>query len=148
MAELTIGLGYTAVATADGGVGLSYSMIDRTACCTHVRAYRDFDDAPATELLEYLRSDDTLERTMGVALVNALNQPQALALPRDDAPGGAFMARFAVREGTRSPWCGYFPPVARSLQDAGAEPELLDRDERMGDEAAFVNALARWRRTS
>jgi uncharacterized protein (DUF4213/DUF364 family) len=139
---MTIGLGYTAVATATGCVGLSYTMVERTASCSHVRAFRDFDGAPATELLEYVRSDDTLERAMGLALVNALNQPQARQLPDDAGPAGTFVAAFGVREGTRVAMVGFFPPVARRLREIGAQLSVLDRDKRMGDEAAFLRDLA------
>jgi uncharacterized protein (DUF4213/DUF364 family) len=141
---MTIGLGYTAVVTATGCVGLSYSMVERTASCTHVRAFRDFDGAPAIELLEYVRSDDTLERAMGLALVNALNQPRARQLPDDAGPAGTFVGAFGVREGTRVAMVGFFPPVARRLREIGAELRVLDRDKRMGDETAFLSDLADW----
>jgi uncharacterized protein (DUF4213/DUF364 family) len=144
IAAMTIGLGYTAVATGDGRLGLSYSMIERTACCTHVRSFRDFDGAPARDLLDYVLSEDTLERSMGLALVNALNEPQALSLPADDTPGGVFIQEFGVRQSTRVAMVGHFPPVARRLREAGAELSILDSDERMGDEASFLRELARW----
>lgn len=141
---LTIGLGYTAVLTDDGRLGLSYSMIERTACCTHVRSFRDFDGAPASELLDYVLSEDTLERSMGLALVNALNEPRAQHLPQDGTRGGVFMEAFGVQRGTRVAMVGHFPPVARRLREAGAELSILDSDEHMGDEASFLRELAHW----
>jgi len=142
--SVTAGLGYTAVTTADGRLGLCYTMTDRRACCTQARHYRDFEGGPATDLLEYVRSDDGLERSMGVALANALNEPRAAAMPEDTGPRAGVIGRFGVGAGTKVAMVGYFGPVIAGLQRAGAEVSVLDRDREMGDEAAFLDALASW----
>lgn len=142
--SLTIGLSYTAVTTGDGRLGLSYTMTDRRVCCTQVRRYRDFESGPATDLLPYLCSDDSLERSMGVALANALNERRAAAMLADAGPGSGIIGRFGVRAGTRVAMVGFFGPVVSGLREVGAEVSILDRDRAMGDEAAFLTALASW----
>lgn len=142
VARLTIGLGYTAVETAQGDVGLSYTMVERSASCTRVRTYRDFEGQPVSRLLDLLRSDNSLERSLAVAAVNALNRPAALSCP-DDATEGDFMGEFGVRRGTRVAMVGFFGPVLTRLRGLGAEVHVLDRDHGMGDEATFLVDLGR-----
>jgi uncharacterized protein len=139
VATVTVGLGYTAVELANGDLGLSYTMAGDTACCARLR---DFDGAPALELLECMRGRDTLERSLGVALVNALNQRRALTMPEDAAPGGAFMTHMGIGVGTRVAMVGFFPPVVARLKTVGAVVDVLDRDLKMGDEARFLCDIA------
>ena len=144
VAAVTIGLGYTAVETTDGDLGLSYTMAGDSVCCARLREYRDFEGAPAGGLLRCVRSSDTLERSLGIALVNALNQRRALTMAEDTAPGGAFMADMGIRPGVRVAMVGFFPPVVARLKTAGAELRVLDRDLEMGDEAQFLRDIAAW----
>jgi len=142
--QVTIGLGYVAVRTADGGLGLCYTMIDRRACCTQVRSFHDFDGCPAIELLDYARSGDTLERSMGIALVNALNEPRAAAMEHDSGERTGIIAQLRIGAGTKVAMVGYFGPVIARMKKVGAEISVLDRDHRMGDEAHFLRDLATW----
>lgn len=144
VATVTIGLGYTAVQTTDGDLGLSYTMAGNSACCTRLREERDFDGASALDLLECVRSGDTLERSLGVALVNALNQRRALAMPQDAAPGGAFMTDMGIGPGVQVAMVGFFPPVVARLKAAGAEVRILDSNLEMGNEAKFLRDIAVW----
>lgn len=141
VARVTIGLGYTSVETTDGRVGLSYTMAGDTICCNRLRGLRDFDDSPAGEVLDCVRSDDTLERSIGIALVNALNQPRVLTMPEDT---GALTAVAGIRSATRVAMVGYFPPVVARLKGAGAELSVLDRGLDIGDEARFLRELRSW----
>jgi uncharacterized protein (DUF4213/DUF364 family) len=144
IATTTIGLGYTAVETTAGDLGLSYTMVGGSACSALQRAYRDFDGAQALDLLQCVRSDDTLERSLGIALVNALNQRRASAMLQDAAPGGAFMRDLDIRPGVRVAMVGYFPPVVARLETAGAEVDVLDRDLEMGNETRFLRRIEVW----
>jgi uncharacterized protein (DUF4213/DUF364 family) len=78
---LCLGLGYTAVSTSDGGIGLSYTYFDRKTGCSLVNKYYDYEEKPAIELLENIKSDDTIERSMALALINALNHEKSILLP-------------------------------------------------------------------
>lgn len=143
ISTVTIGLGYTAVQIGDD-VGLAYTMAARGVSCTRVRTYRDYEGAPASELLVNLRSDDETERALGLALVNALNRRAALSLPVDDGREEAFVRLFAVGKGTHVSMVGFFGPVIERLKRLGAEVEVLDRDRRVGDEAGFLERLGWW----
>jgi len=41
---LCLGLGYTAVTTSDGGIGLSYTYFDRKSGCSLVGNYYDYEE--------------------------------------------------------------------------------------------------------
>jgi uncharacterized protein (DUF4213/DUF364 family) len=103
---LCLGLGYTAVATSDGGTGIAYTYLGAKTSCGVVKNYRDFEGQSALELLAYLHSADPLERTMALALVNALNHRAALALP-DDPKNGALFDALGIGSGTRVAMVGF-----------------------------------------
>lgn len=142
VATLTMGLGYTAVETTTGDVGLSYTMKEPSATCTRVPDYRDYEGRAADELLDLLRSDHSLERSIGLATANAVNRAAALALPADDKDG--FVRAFGVGKGTRVAMIGFFGPVVAQLQTLGVDLQILDRDRGMGDERRFPAMLTSW----
>ena len=144
VSELVIGLGFTAVALEDGGLGLAYTWADDRACCSHLRGWEDAEGASATGLLDLLLGDGGLERSIGMAAANALNHAAALVLPQDEGPAGAVIDRLGIGDGTNVSMVGFFPPVARALEGLGAHLDVVDDDKGMGDQAAFRARLDRW----
>ncbi len=140
--EVTLGLGYTAVALEDGSVGVAYTWIRGKACCSFARGWTDAEGGPALALLDLLPGSDGLGRSVGMATVNALNHRAALSLPRDEGPAGAAVRELGITAGTRVAMVGFFPPVARALEALGASLKVVDDDKGMGDHAAFEAALA------
>jgi len=141
IARVTIGLGYTAVETTAGDLGLSYTMAGHSLCCRRLRECRDLDGAPAIEVLSYLHSDDTLERSLSIGLANALNQQRTLTMPEDT---GMLTTAAGIGPGVRVAMVGFLPPVVARLKGVGAEVSVLDRDMDMGDETRFLRDLASW----
>ena len=80
---LCLGLGYTAVVTSDGGIGIAYTYFEDKKSCMLLNEAADYEGRPASALLEKIKSDHQIERSMALALVNALNYQQALQLPED-----------------------------------------------------------------
>ena len=139
--ELTMGLGYTAVALEDGGVGLAYTWLEGKECCSFARGLDEVEGGPASVLVDRLLSADALERSVGLAAVNALNHRAALSLPRDVGPAGSLVRELGITAGTAVGMVGYFPPVARVLEDLGATLDVVDDARRRGDRAAFEAKL-------
>ena len=77
------------------------------------------------ELLEKIKSTHPLERTMALALVNALNYEYALSLP-EDKENRALFESFGIGEKTRVAMVGYFAPIAGMLGKMGALLEVID----------------------
>ena len=140
---VSIGLGYTAVTTSDGGMGLAYTYFqDKTSCVLLNRAV-DYENRSASELLECINSENTIERSMALALINALNYDQALKLPEDKKNQRLFDG-FGIGEGTRIAMVGYFGPLVDILKLRKAKLEILDESRKLGQEDEFYKKLGSW----
>ena len=140
---VSIGLGYTAVTTFDGGVGLAYTFFkDKTSCVLLNRA-ADYEGRPASDLLESIKSENTIERSMALALINALNYEQALELPADKKNQILFDS-FKIGRGTRVAMVGYFGPLVDMLQQRNAKLEIMDESRKLGQEDEFYKKLENW----
>lgn len=140
---LCLGLGYTAVVTSDGGIGLSYTYYDRKISCSLIRDYCDYEDRPSLELLEKIKSADTLQRSMALALINALNYQKSLLLPED--PDNAILfEKFQVGRGTKVAMVGYFGPLVKMLEKKKASLEIIDDFRGIGQKQTFYKKLSNW----
>ena len=145
MASLTVGLGYTVVATGDGGLGLSFTWLEGRESRAYTNHYHDVEGEPAGSLLERLLSDDPFQRSIGLATVNALNLRRACACADDDgAPLSRSLRLLEIGPGTHVGMVGYFPPLARALPELGAELEVIDSSLGIGDPVRFRGLLASW----
>ena len=141
--NLTIGLGYTAVCTDDGGVGVAYTPESNKGKCCVLPPDEDYEGRSASEVLELLLSDSDLHRTIGLALVNALNHGQALALP-EDRDNSVMFDTLGIDRGTRVAMVGHFAPIVARLKERGSQVEVVDRGKGLGDEQRFSEMLASW----
>ncbi len=143
--SLTVGLGYTAVATGDGGLGLSYTWVDDKERRSYSNGYRDVEGEGAAVLLERLLSDDPFQRSIGLATVNALHRDRALALADDvGSPLSISLQLLDIGAGTHVSMVGYFPPLARSLPELGVELDVIDSSLGLGDPLEFRARLGSW----
>jgi uncharacterized protein (DUF4213/DUF364 family) len=73
VADVRVGLGYTAVQLQSGHVGLCWTPGNEARCCTHLTQAGTLTDRPAIELLGMLAdSEHALSRAVGLAAANAL----------------------------------------------------------------------------
>lgn len=140
---LNLGLGYTAATTSDGGIGVAYTYFLTKGSCSFVNRYYDYEGKPALELLEKIKSPISLERSMALALVNALNYQNALSLPIDKGDP-ALWDMLHIGEKTRVAMVGDFAPVARVLKERGALIEVIDIAKRIGEKETFYDKLGNW----
>lgn len=143
IAHLYLGLGYTAVTTSEGSLGLAYTYFDHKTGCTLVRNYKDFENQPAIDLLTLIRSSTPLERSMALALINALAQPDLRHLPSDRGNGILFDC-LGIGPSAKVAMVGFFKPLVAILESKGAEVEVLDEFRAMGEKEAFFQKLSRW----
>ena len=140
---VSIGLGYTAVTTSDGGMGLAYTYFtDKTSCVLLNKAV-DYEGKPASELLEIIKSDNTIERSMALALINALNYDQASKLP-EDKKNQILFDEFNIGAGTRVAMVGFFGPLVDTLNQRNADVEILDESRKLGQEGEFFKRIEKW----
>jgi uncharacterized protein (DUF4213/DUF364 family) len=113
--QVTIGLGYTAVTTSDGGIGIAATCVALDSCCAGQFDVVDFEGRAGIDLLQLIVKPDPMGRTIALALVNALNHRYARALPVD--PGNTLLFnQFDIRSGVRVAMVGYFPPLVHRLE--------------------------------
>jgi uncharacterized protein len=143
VAQISIGLGYTAVATEDGGVGLACTMLDSVKTCMVAGNLPDFEGQPAIALLNYLIDDTPIRRSLALALVNALNHGRAMALP-EDRTNAILFDQLGIGPGARVAMVGHFGPIIKKLTDLGAEVDVLDHGRQEGDEPKLLKKLQSW----
>jgi uncharacterized protein (DUF4213/DUF364 family) len=141
--QLYLGLGYTAVSTSDGGIGLSYTYFDRKTGCSLVNQYYDYEGKPATKLLEKIQSDHPIERSMALALINALNHEKSLSLP-EDRNNEIMFEKLGVGENSHAAMVGFFGPLVKMLEKRKARVEVLDAFRGIGSQESFFKKLSDW----
>ena len=140
---LCLGLGYTAVATSDGGIGIAYTYFADKKSCMVLNEAIDYEDRPAIALLEKIKSESPIERSMALALVNALNYQQALHLPEDENNAIMF-EQFKIKKGTKVAMVGYFGPLIKRFEQREAVLEILDQSRGLGRMEDFYKKLKNW----
>jgi uncharacterized protein (DUF4213/DUF364 family) len=141
--HLCIGLRYTAVATDDGGTGVAFTSATNGRGCPKPSDYRDFEGQPASELLERIKSPSGLDRSMALALINALNCHAAKQLPQDPSDS-LWMEAFGIGAGSRVAMVGLFRPLVKALKARGSVVEVIDQDQGVGDKGRFYEKLGHW----
>jgi len=140
---LCLGLGYTAVTLTDGGIGLSYTHFEDKRSCMLLNKHIDYEGQPAVQLLKKIKSDHAVERSMALALVNALNYKEALDFP-EDKKNQVIFEKFNIGEGTRAAMVGFIGPLVNLLKQKNASVEVLDRSRDMGRKEDFYARLGNW----
>lgn len=141
--RLSIGLGYTAVCTSDGGIGLASTPIENKKRCTVIARDDDYEGRPALELLPLIRSEHPFLRAVALSLINALNHRWAMSLP-EDRSNDILFDLLGIGRGSRVAMVGHFRPLVAKLKDMGARLEVVDIGSGLGDFDAFPDKLAHW----
>jgi uncharacterized protein (DUF4213/DUF364 family) len=141
---VSLGLGYTAVTTSDGGIGMAYTYFNnKQSCFVLQKGYTDLEGGAAEGLLRGILESQTVRRSVALATVNALNHAFARSLPED--PGeDALFDQLAISAGTRVAMVGYFGPLVERLKALRVTLEVIDESRAMGDPQAFMERLGGW----
>jgi hypothetical protein len=142
---LSLGLGYTAVTTDDGGIGLSYTYFGDKKSCMVLNKHTDYEGRSADLLLKKIKSNNTVERSMALALINALNHTNARNLP-EDKDNQIMFDKFDIAEGARVAMVGFFPPLVGIFEKMKVSLEVLDDSRAIGDKVRFYRKLQEWAR--
>ncbi len=140
---LCLGLGYTAVVTTDGGIGIAYTYFADKKSCMVLNEAIDYEGRPAIALLEKIKGESPLERSMALALVNALNYQHALQLPEDENNEIMF-EQFKITRGTKVAMVGYFSPLIKRFEQRDAVLDILDQSRGLGRMEDFYKKLRNW----
>ncbi|MFO7877959.1 MAG: DUF364 domain-containing protein [Desulfovermiculus sp.] len=140
---LSLGLSYTAVKTSNGGTGLAYTYLDNGKTCCQTLDGMHYEGRPALEMLQNILDFNPLKRSMGLALVNALNHEKALNMP-EDPDNHLLFDSLGIGPQTRVAMVGYFGPLIQAFTDRGAILEVIDRTRGIGNREEFYSKLRDW----
>ncbi|MGB5748757.1 MAG: DUF364 domain-containing protein [Desulfobacterales bacterium] len=140
---LCLGLGYTAVTLSDGGIGLAYTHFEDKKSCMLLNKHIDYEGQPAGQLLKKIKSEHPVERSMALALVNALNYKDALGYP-EDRKNSILFDRFNIGQGTNVAMVGFIGPLVDLLKQKQAAVKVLDASRNMGHKEEFYDNLGNW----
>lgn len=138
-----IGIGYTVVTTSDQGIGLSYTYFDSKISCPLAQEFRDFEGQDASSMLPLIFSTNTIERSMALALINALNYGTIVDLP-EDRDNQKMFDILKIAAGTHVAMVGWFEPLVAKLKARGAEVEMIDLLWQIGRPDDFNAKLKDW----
>ncbi len=136
--DISIGLGYTAVTLEDGRIGIAYTYLEEKGCCSLVDDQEDYEGEPAALLLRKLSGENHVERSVALAVVNALNQTRAFEFPED---GGTMLDDLGVGAGDIVAMVGFFRPVTDRVEARGATVRVHDLGKGIGDSDEFYRFL-------
>ena len=140
---LSLGLGYTAVTLSDGGIGLAYTHFENKKSCMLLNKNIDFEGKSADQLLEKIKSENTVERSMALALINALNYEKALLLPED--PDNKIMFdTLKIGKESKVAMVGFFGPLVKNFKEQNITLEILDASRNLGIKKEFYDKLGNW----
>jgi uncharacterized protein (DUF4213/DUF364 family) len=124
LADVRIGLGYTAVMLSNGNVGVAYTFRDSaTAGCSVFTGMRPLVGRTTTEVLDYLGSSEGVESTVGLAVANAMANE-----PRPDQQEGDVLDTLSIRSDDRVGMVGYFGPLVAPLERRGCDLTIFERN--------------------
>jgi uncharacterized protein (DUF4213/DUF364 family) len=123
VADVRIGLGYTAVLLADGQLGVAYTFRDEArGGCTVFNGIRPLAPRPASDLLVLLESPDPIEAGVGLACANAL--ANRAAGPFLD---GDILGRLDIGPEDHVGMVGHFRPLVSKIRERACSLTVFER---------------------
>lgn len=112
IADVRIGLGYTAVLLDNGGAGVAYTFLDEPAGgCSVYRNIRPLTGRPAGDLLDLFAGGGRIEAALALATANALfNRPERPYQPGD------ILEHLKIGPEDRVGMVGHFGPLVPAIR--------------------------------
>lgn len=123
VADVRIGLGYTAVKLADGRAGVAYTFRDEAqGGCAVFEGIRPLSGRAAVDLLALLPSRDAIEAGVGLACANALANRDAFG-----QLGGDVLEHLDVGADEEVAMVGHFGPLVEPLRARARSLTIFER---------------------
>jgi len=120
IADVRIGLGYTAVLLDDEGCGLAGTLVEESRhCCTLLAGAGELIGKPALEVAAYAKSSDPVASSVGIATLNAV-------LNRDGEPSPRPLDVLPI-DGATVGMVGYFGPLIGELRRRAKSLTIFER---------------------
>jgi hypothetical protein len=123
VADVRIGLGYTAVLLEDRRAGVAYTFREEAkGGCSVFHALRPISGRPVSDLLQLLESTDPIEAAVGLACANALGDP------RDERYlEGDMLDHLDLRPDDAVGMVGHFKPLVDALNERTRSLTVFER---------------------
>jgi len=130
VADLRIGLGYTAALLDDGRLGLAYTLREELAggCTTHL-APRPLAGGPVAELLPLLGAADPVSLAVGLACANAVTNTTSA-----EHLAGDVLEHVGLERDDEVAMVGYFAPLLGELRERARSLTIFERIDEPGEE--------------
>ncbi len=122
--DVRIGLGYSCVELDNGGVGLGWTPEAESGSCTHVKAAGSIAGSDAFELLQWLNSQNPLERALGLATFNALNSERVRANQNKSDSEATSLLNISKEDYVVM--VGFFGPVVPKIKEIGCKFDVVE----------------------
>jgi len=130
VADVRIGLGYTAVRLESGHAGVAWTIKSDAPSCTHFSEAGSLTGRPAGDLLRMLGNENSpLARTVGLATANAL----LASLPSPPTSRDEVISTLAITPDDRVVMVGYFAPVIARLRQTGCRLDIVELNAHHGE---------------
>jgi uncharacterized protein (DUF4213/DUF364 family) len=130
VADVRIGLGYTAVRLVSGHAGVGWTPKSDAPCCTHFQGAGTLAGRPAEELLAFLVDEKSgLARAVGLATANAL----LAALPHPPISREEVISTLNITPEDRVAMVGYFGPIVAELRKIGCRLDIIELNPHHGE---------------
>jgi len=130
IADVRIGLGYTAVRLDNGQAGVAWTPDPNASCCTHFQRAGKLVNSPAGDLVALCTDKNSaLARALGLATVNAL----LASLPQPDSCKEEIIAALDITAQDRVAMVGYFGPIINQLKASGCKLDIIELNQNKGE---------------
>ena len=126
IADVRIGLGYTAVQLDNGQTGVACTFHhDAKGGCTVFNGLRPLQGQPAAAVLTMLDSTDPIESAVAIATSNALSNTEIPALSSGD-----ILENVVLHPEDRVGMVGYFAPIIPKLRARTGRLDIFEKQDR------------------
>ena len=124
VADVRIGLGYSAVRLDSGQTGLAWTPPPTSGGCSHLKIAGSLTERPVVELLQMLAAEQALLRTVGLATANAL----LTCLPQPTTSKEEVVDGLQITAADNVAMVGYFGPLVKKLRASGCRLDIIELD--------------------
>ena len=125
VADVRIGLSYTAVILDNGAAGVALTFRDTAEhCCQHRADSLPLVGRNAEELVHKLHDDSPIDAAVGLACINAL-----LNQDRPEQKAGDIMEQLSIGPDDQVGMVGNFQPIVKRIKPTGAKLHIFERIE-------------------
>ncbi|MCB9481152.1 MAG: hypothetical protein H6680_04930 [Desulfobacteraceae bacterium] len=133
--KIVTGNSYTAVKLKDSSIGISYTMGSFVS-----KKSNYYSEITTLDILSLITGNSSYDKTVSMALINALNFTECLKMPEDNKNSG-LLNQIVFNENTKVSMAGFIKPLAEKIMCKAKNIDVLDYGKNIGSEKDFFRNL-------